>query len=143
MRITNQNRASSVSKRRDAKKVGGDNGGFQPTANEDVSDVNVAAPLSPMQPVTSLDSLISIQEVEQNNHRQTAVNTHHEMLSLLDDIKVGLLSGQISEEKVTKLTQLTKAAKDERGAIDDAGLYDVLDEVDLRAQVELAKMQKI
>lgn len=139
MRITSQNRASSVSKRRDAKKIGGASGGFQPVADEDVAEVNVAAPLSPMQPAAAVDSLLALQEIEQKQQQSSAVGRSHEMLGLLEDIRIGLLGGHIPEQKVHDLSKL---ASEERQAFEDKDLTNVLEEVDLRAQVELAKLQR-
>lgn len=139
MRITSQNRAASVSKKRNAKKVSGASGDFQPVADEDVGEVNVAAPLSPMQPVAAVDSLLAVQEIEQKQQKKNAVDRSREMLTLLEEIRIGLLSGHIPEAKVHNLTKL---ADEERQAFADEGLNNVLDEVNLRAQVELAKMQQ-
>ncbi|NRA86597.1 MAG: hypothetical protein HRU28_04225 [Rhizobiales bacterium] len=138
MRITNQNRAASVSKKRNTKKTSGTDGDFQPVADEDVSEVNVAAPLSPMQPVAAVDSLLAVQEMDQKKQQETAVNNSREMLSILQEIRVGLLSGHISEHKVEALSAL---ASKERQTFGNADLNNVLDEIDLRARVELAKMQ--
>lgn len=138
MRITNQNRAASVSKKRNSKQVGS-SGDFQPVADEDVAEVNVAAPLSPMQPVAAIDSILAIQEVDQKQNQKNAVARSREMLTLLEEIRIGLLSGHIPENKVHKLSEL---ADEERQAFEDKGLNNVLDEVNLRAQVELAKMQQ-
>ncbi|MBL1421452.1 MAG: flagellar assembly protein FliX [Alphaproteobacteria bacterium] len=139
MRITNQNRASSVSKKRNTKKTSGASGDFQPVADEDVAEVNVAAPLSPMQPIAAVDSLLAVQEIEQKQQQKKAIGRSHEMLTLLEEIRIGLLSGHIPEQKVHSLTKL---ADEERQAFEDKGLNNVLDEVNLRAQVELAKMQQ-
>lgn len=138
MRITNQNRAASVSKKRNAKSVGS-SGGFQPVADEDVSEVNVAAPLSPMQPIAGVDSILALQEVEQRQGQKNAIERSRQMLTLLEEIRIGLLSGHIPENKVHDLSNL---AKEERQAFEDKGLNNILDEVNLRAQVELAKMQQ-
>ena len=139
MRITNQNRAASVSKKRNAKQVNGASGDFQPVADEDVAEVNVAAPLSPMQPVASVDSLLAVQGIEQKQQEKDAIGRSHEMLTLLEEIRIGLLSGHIPEQKVHNLTKL---ADEERQAFEDKGLNNILDEVNLRARVELAKMQQ-
>ncbi len=139
MRITNQNRASSVSKKRNTKSVNGGAGGFQPVADEDTAEVNVAAPLSPMQPVAGIDSLVALQEGEQRQQQFSAVERSGQMLSLLEEIRIGMLSGHIPKQKVQNLSKLADKA---HNSFEDKGLNDVLDEVNLRAQVELAKMQK-
>ncbi len=138
MIIPSQYRSSTVGKTRNAKKVSGSGAEYQPVADEDVAAVNVAAPLSPMQPVAAIDSLLVIQEIAQKKKQTIAVNRSHEMLTLLTEIRVGLLGGHIPEQKVQNLSKL---ANEERQSFEDNGLNEILEEVDLRAKVELAKMK--
>jgi hypothetical protein len=49
------------------------------------------------------------------------------------------LTGVISRDKLRKLTQVVSAR---RGEVTDPRLKEVLDEIDLRAQVELAKYEE-
>jgi hypothetical protein len=55
---------------------------------------------------------------------------------VLDDLKIGLLSGSFDASTVTRLRA---AAADLKASSGDAGLDAVLSEIELRVEVELAK----
>jgi hypothetical protein len=59
------------------------------------------------------------------------------MLDRLDEIRLGLLSGAVSKERLVELSRLARAR---RADVDDPRLVEVLDEIELRAEVELAKL---
>lgn len=59
-----------------------------------------------------------------------------DLLRKLDQLRVDLLMGSIPRHHLIGLAQSTKTLRDQ---IFDPRLRDVLDEIDLRAQVELAK----
>lgn len=58
------------------------------------------------------------------------------LLRKLDALRVDLLNGGIPRDHLIHLAQATKAARDK---VFDPRLGEILDEIDLRAQVELAK----
>lgn len=119
------------------RKNGGGGGGFadQVAANDEepASAGQVKGP-SPLAPV---DALIALQEVgDATTGRKRAMRRGQEMLDLLDGVRQGLLLGGISRHK---LDALIHAVKSERSAIDDPRLQQILDEIELRAAVEIAK----
>jgi hypothetical protein len=59
-----------------------------------------------------------------------------DMLDLLDDIRVGLLEGRVPRGKLEGLLRMVQSRRDE---VVDPRLSAVLDEIELRAAVELAK----
>ncbi len=59
-----------------------------------------------------------------------------DILDHLDDLRIEILTGAISRDKLVQLTNLVKSR---RAQVSDPHLAEVLDEIDLRAQVELAK----
>ena len=61
-----------------------------------------------------------------------------DILDRLEDLRIELLTGAITREKLMQLTQVVSAR---RGQVTDPRLGEVLDEIDLRAQVELAKYE--
>ena len=61
------------------------------------------------------------------------------VLDLLDELKVGVLSGGVSEAKIVKLERVVETLESVES---DSGLQDVLLEIDLRARVELAKLKR-
>ena len=61
------------------------------------------------------------------------------MLDLLEEIQNGILLGVIP---VTRLQQLAKLAKEKSNGFGDPGLKDILGDIELRARVELAKLER-
>ena len=91
-------------------------------------------------PVSSVDALLAVQEVgEEEGRRRQARRRGEKLLDELDEVRHGLLLGSLSE---TRLEALVGLIQSERPGINDPGLSEVLDEIDLRAQVELAKLQR-
>ena len=89
--------------------------------------------------VAALDALLALQEAgEPLTGRRRAVKRGNDMLDLLDDIKVGILSGAVPRQTLRRLTQLVAERRED---FNEPGLQGVIDEIDLRAQVELAKLE--
>jgi hypothetical protein len=61
------------------------------------------------------------------------------MLDHLDEIRMGLLLGTIPMARLEQLAQLVRAKREQ---IDDPKLLAILDEIELRAAVELAKLSR-
>ncbi|MGE3623486.1 MAG: flagellar assembly protein FliX [Bdellovibrionales bacterium] len=61
-----------------------------------------------------------------------------DILDRLEDLRIEILTGTISRDKLLQLTQVVSSR---RAQISDPRLAEVLDEIDLRAQVELAKYE--
>jgi len=96
------------------------------------------APVGATAPPTPVDALIALQEVPDalTGHRR-AVMRGASMLDLLDEVRVGLLSGIIPRGR---LRSLLDALKGRRESIEDPRLAQLIDEIELRASVELAKL---
>jgi hypothetical protein len=60
------------------------------------------------------------------------------LLDRLDELRHGLLMGTLGRAQLHELGRLVRLQRD---AVDDPGLIAVLDDIDLRAQVELAKYE--
>ena len=85
-----------------------------------------------------MSALIALQEVpDARTGRAKAVRRGRDMLDVLDELRDGLLTGSISRSSVQRLLVLTNA---EREDFMDPGLAAVMDEIELRAKVELAKL---
>lgn len=88
-------------------------------------------------PVTSLDALLALQGVEDLvERRRRAVKRGRSALDVLDDLKLGLLSGTFEPATLERLRGAARDLKDQSG---DPGLDQVLAEIELRVEVELAK----
>lgn len=89
-------------------------------------------------PVVPVDGLFQIQEMpDALAQRRRAVQRGSTLLERLDDLRVALLSGSLTQGQ---LAELQRVVNSERGLVDDPRLVAVLDEIDLRAKVELAKL---
>jgi hypothetical protein len=86
----------------------------------------------------ALDALLALQSVDVvSERRQKAMSRGRRLLDLLDTLKLGLLDGALSPGAVENLRT---AVADARQPTDDPVLEGILDEIELRALVELAKL---
>ena len=89
--------------------------------------------------VGSLDALIALQEVGGPlERRRRAVRRAGAILDVLDEVKLALLEGGLPP---AALERLMLAVRQERGEADEPRLRDLLDEIETRAVVELAKLE--
>ncbi len=96
------------------------------------STVSGGAALGPV------DALLALQEVSEDpGGRRRGRRRGEELLNYLDDLRLGLLSGSLSLSAVERLAAVVEA---KRGQVDDPRLAQVLDEIEVRAAVELAKL---
>ncbi|HXQ09431.1 MAG TPA: flagellar assembly protein FliX [Caulobacteraceae bacterium] len=102
----------------------------------DVAAARVGATLG----VSSIDALLTLQEVGGPiERRKKAVRRATVILDVLDDLKIGVLEGAIQPHT---LGRLIEAVRQERMRTGDPQLEDVLDEIETRAAVELAKLEQ-
>ena len=88
--------------------------------------------------VGGIDALIALQGVEDpTERRRGAVKRGRVALDALDELKIGLLGGTLTQATLTKLQS---AAAFLKGGSGDASLDTVLGEIELRVEVEIAKM---
>jgi hypothetical protein len=103
---------------------------------------SAGAPVGGGTPVNAVDALLALQEVgdstsEQSNARARARG--RALLDRLDEIRHGLLAGGISK---STLNELTATVRSKRAKATSPELAEVLDEIELRAEVELAKIER-
>jgi hypothetical protein len=85
----------------------------------------------------NIDALLAMQGIEDPaERRKRSVQRGKGALDVLDDLKIGLLSGNFDASTVTRLRH---AAADLKSTSGDPGLDAVLSEIELRVEVELAK----
>lgn len=90
------------------------------------------------QSISHIGTLLAVQEVDnQPSPQQRTLKRGHDMLDMLDNLKLGLLSGRVSPAHVQRLRQLSM----ERAVLDDQdSLQRTMQAIELRAEVELAKL---
>jgi hypothetical protein len=85
----------------------------------------------------SIDALLAMQGIEDPlERRKRSVQRGKSALDVLDDLKIGLLSGNFDASTVSRLRDAAANLKSSSG---DPGLDSVLSEIELRVEVELAK----
>lgn len=124
---------------RPKKKGAGKGADFAAELDETVQDKS--ARVSGSGPVAAVDALFSVQEVgDATKGRNRGTVRAQLMIDGLDDIRQGLLMGSIPR---SKLTALVKVVREERDQAEDPKLSAILDEIELRAAVELAKLDQL
>ena len=89
-----------------------------------------------------VDSLLAIQSVgdaTDREGRRRLVRRGEEMLDRLEDLRRDLLLGAVPTDKLVALAQMVRM---QRGNCADPQLGALLDEIELRAEVELAKLSR-
>jgi hypothetical protein len=85
----------------------------------------------------NIDALMALQGIEDpTERRKRSVQRGRGALDVLDDLKIGLLSGNFDTSTVSRLRAAAANLKSSSG---DPGLDAVLSEIELRVEVELAK----
>src|SRR6202047_2649804 len=86
----------------------------------------------------NIDALLALQGIEEDpvERRKRSVQRGKGALDVLDDLKLGLLSGNFDASTVSRLRDAAANLKSSSG---DPGLDAVLSEIELRVEVELAK----
>jgi hypothetical protein len=113
-------------------------GGGTAFAPEAAGETKHAAPVASGAPIAAVDTLIALQEVpDALTGRARAARRGRDMLDLLDDVRDGLLEGRVSRATLARLLALVETKRED---FVDPALKGVLDEIELRARVELAKL---
>jgi len=121
-----------------AKPAGGE--GFQLSQAPAAAGAAQAARAGGVAGVMSVDAILALQDIGGPLERKRrAVSRAGRILDVLEDVKIALLSGDVS---LNDLERLQKAVRDERLSTDDERLEGVLNEIETRAAVELAKLER-
>ncbi len=126
--------------RKSGKKSSTTKGSFSQAIGS-TDEAGASAPAHQTAPIAAVDALIALQEAgsEESGARRAAFERGHRMLDLLEEIRRGILLGIIPRSKLEALARL---ARERRGRFVEPGLAAVLEEIELRAEVELAKLER-
>lgn len=139
MKITGPNATGSASATPGTRPAGS-SGGFRLPDLGEASAASSSAGVNRTAGVMGVDALLALQDVGGPLERKRrAVRRAGRILDVLDEVKLALLDGDLS---LSQLERLRRAIRDERGLTDDAKLEGVLDEIELRAAVEIAKLEQ-
>ena len=95
---------------------------------------------SPSVKVATLDAIVPIDSAAiEEQHKNLAKGRAVFILDRLEDIRQGLLLGAISQ---SGLQELARTIREARGETLDPKMSDILDDIELRAKIELAKLEQ-
>lgn len=91
-------------------------------------------------PIDALTGLLAVQEVSDDREKHRRARARGELiLSRLEDLRLGLLSGAIPRGKLNELLTTVRGSREQ---VSDPRLREILDEIELRAAVEVAKLEQ-
>lgn len=124
----------STSVRRTGKSEGSSGAAF---SKQLVGETGGSAGVHAAAPLAGIASVLALQEVDDAAARESRGKMRaQDMLDKLEEIQHSLLAGTLPAQK---LMELAKVVQSRRVHVDDPRLAEILDQIDLRAQVELAK----
>lgn len=92
--------------------------------------------------IAKVDALLAVQGAESVTERAAKRRMHergNKIIDQLDDLRMGVLSGTLTIGQVIDIADVVASHREK---ITDPELSSILDEIDLRAQIEIAKMRK-
>lgn len=138
MKIEGPNKAGGTKgvSKSGAKKTG--DGAFDSMVDE-TEEAAPQAAVSRPSAIGALDTLLALQGVGDSTSERKAKKRASDLLDQLDNLRIGLLTGDISKSAIQHLAQTIATHRDQ---VMDPKLAEILDEIDLRAQIELAKLSQ-
>lgn len=92
--------------------------------------------------LVGVDSILAAQEVPDaldERTRKQIVDRGGQILDKLDQLRLRLLEGSLSKGELADIARLVRAR---RRSVDDPRLREIIDEIELRAEVEIAKLTR-
>jgi hypothetical protein len=138
MKVSGTGGLSQTSGAKPARGAGG-GGGFQIVGASAAASPTQVSGAAGVSSVMGVEALLALQDVESPTERKRrSVRRAGRLLDELDGLKAALLGGELSQGQ---LDNLARAVREQRSATDDPKLEAVLDEIETRAAVELAKLE--
>ncbi|WNJ99082.1 flagellar assembly protein FliX [Thalassospiraceae bacterium LMO-JJ14] len=141
MKVTKTDGAKGVSSTRKAKKTTGNDGGFA-DALRDVSgaeESGQAQATGGVGPVASILAAQQTADATDHKSRGLMMNYGNDLLDRLEQIRISVLSGSVSKDR---LQDLARRLRERKTTSDDPRLNDLIGEVELRVEVEIAKLTR-
>jgi hypothetical protein len=132
LRIESNPRTGSVGRYSGVGRAGGGSG----FAIAEESEASPVANAEPVVGATGIDALLALQAAEDPLlGRKKVLRRGTSLLDILETMKADLLGGQVSEGRLNQLMAVVTSARERAYP----GLDELLDDIELRARVELAK----
>ena len=139
MKVEGPSKAEKATKTGKAGKVGKTNSTFDDMV---AGAAQETVPAVATQAINKVDALLAVQGAEDPTERAARRRMRERgdsILRKLDNIRLGILTGNLSVDEVISIADTVASHREQ---INDPEMTALLDEIDLRAQIELAKMKK-
>lgn len=93
--------------------------------------------------VAGIEALLAVQgagDATESTPRRRMVERGDDLIETLEEIRIGLISGTMTMDQIRRIAQMVNSKREQ---LDDPLLNEVIDDIDLRAQVEMAKLEKM
>ena len=141
MKISKVGGDKSVSRSASKKAPSTEGAGFM-DALKKAAQTGETAEVSETSMAQSVESILSVQAMPDTldqESRKQAKQYGEELLDRLETLREGLLIGAIPKDQLMNLAQ---AMRQQRRNSDDPHLNQIIDEIELRAEVEIAKLTR-
>jgi hypothetical protein len=142
MKVSGVGTGAQVGGGKRVDKSDGKKGGFKKALVEAMDTMEEVHAVDTASGIGSVDAIFLAQSVGDDAEREARrrlIRHGEEMLDKLEELRHGLLLGIIPKEK---LEQLAQSVRGRRETCADPRLGAILDEIELRAEVELAKLSR-
>lgn len=98
--------------------------------------------ISGINSISGMDAIFATQmadNIEEREKRKKLLKRAHTLLDKLEDIRSALLVGHMPIENLINISRLVK---EQREMCEDTKLLEIIEEIELRVEVELAKLTK-
>ena len=137
MKVDQTRRNSPASVKRSSGNRGVESSDFDSLLTSEQKIDSVAA----TNRISSVDSVVALQEITGDNRDEGGAKSRANLiLDKLEDIRMGLLMGQIPKSNLEELSKILIVARE--NSI-DSNLLEVIEDIELRAKIELAKLEII
>ena len=139
MKIEGPSKTTAAGKTDKAKKASSTSG--VSFSDHLVDNSTEAGPALPTVGVAGVSMFMAIQAAEHatdEQNRRRAIEHGHDLLDDLEDLRIGLLLGTYTKNQ---LMQLASRVRQQRSIVQDPQIMSILDDIALRAAVELAKYE--
>lgn len=139
MKVDGPGKTGSASNTKKKGKSSGADGSFGDLVS--AGDAQSASSPSATQSIARVDALLALQEVEDSTQGGAGKRMRQRaslILDELDDLRMAMLGGTLT---VGHMIDVADVVASHREKITDPELTALMDEIDLRAQVELAKLR--
>lgn len=138
MKIDRVSASSASSTRKTSSKSNGKSFTLSETASGPSETASVAA----AGPLAALEGLLAVQESDgadgYKGKQARAISRGNDLLDMLDEVRLGLMMGGVPKSRLDSLVRMVERRRD---TLQDPQLMSVLDEIELRARVEIAKLE--